>query len=126
VDTVTPSGASLLSSLTKSLIVNDNPGRHLPSLRQFRRLERRIQKPSSPRPARQPTPQPRRAEEVLAVLATLYPAGSAICREQMTEAAGISLPTAGKIRDWARANGRWPYEDSKGGFGHRRRKGGGT
>lgn len=121
-DTVTPSGASLLSSPRKSPIVNDNPPPRPMSLRRFLRLERRIRTAIAP-PETEPPRQPRQAEAVLAALARAFPPGTTICREQVCEVAGVSMPVAGAVRVWAKANGLWPYRDSKGGFA-RRRKGG--
>ena len=66
----------------------------------------------SPRP--RPIPKPPRAEEVLAAVAARYPAGSTVTGRMIAEAGGINLATAGQIRQWARANGRWPFANGKG------------
>lgn len=93
------------------------------SLRRFLNVERRLRTittPSAPDPVKQPA----QAEAVLTALATRFPPGSTICREQVAEAAAVSMSVAGAVRIWARSVDRWPYVDSKGGFGHRRKGGG--
>jgi hypothetical protein len=61
-----------------------------------------------------PIPKPPRAEEVLAAVAARYPAGATVTGRMIAEAGDVNLATAGQIRQWARANGRWPFANGKG------------
>jgi len=60
---------------------------------------------------------------VLAILAEHFTPGSTVRREQVSEVASVPKSVAGSVRIWARSVGRWPYADSKGGFGRRRQGG---
>ena len=59
-------------------------------------------------------PRPPRAEEVLAAVAARYPAGATVTGRMIAEVGGVNLATAGQIRQWARAQGRWPFANGKG------------
>ena len=61
-----------------------------------------------------PIPKPVRAEAVLAAVAARYPAGSTVTGPMIAEVGGVNLATAGQIRQWARAHGRWPFANGKG------------
>ncbi len=61
-----------------------------------------------------PIVKPAGAEEVLAAVAARYTPGSTVSLPQIGEAGGVSPGMAGKIRRWARANGRWSYVDGRG------------
>ena len=61
-----------------------------------------------------PIVKPAGAEEVLAAVAARYAPGSTVSLPQIGEAGGVSPGLAGKIRRWARADGRWPYVDGRG------------
>jgi hypothetical protein len=61
-----------------------------------------------------PIPKPPWAEEVLAAVAARYPAGATVTGRMIAEASGVNLATAGQIRQWARAHGRWPFANGKG------------
>jgi hypothetical protein len=61
-----------------------------------------------------PVPKPLRAEEVLAAVAARYPSGATVTGRMIAEVGGVNLATAGQIRQWARANGRWPFANGKG------------
>jgi len=61
-----------------------------------------------------PTPKPPRAEAVLAAVAARYPAGATVTGPMIAEVGGVNLATAGQIRQWARAQDRWPYANGKG------------
>jgi hypothetical protein len=61
-----------------------------------------------------PIPKPPRAEEVLGSVAARYPAGSTVTLPMIAEVGGVNLATAGQIRQWARAHGRWPFANGKG------------
>ena len=61
-----------------------------------------------------PIVKPAGAEEVLASVAARYASGSTVSLPQIAEAGGVSSSLASKIRQWARANGRWPYVDGRG------------
>jgi hypothetical protein len=60
-----------------------------------------------------PIAKPPRAEEVLAAVAAQYPAGATVTGRIIAEVGGVNLATAGQIRQWARANGRWPFANGK-------------
>ena len=61
-----------------------------------------------------PISKPPRAEEVLAAVAARYPAGATVTGRMIAEVGGVNLATAGQIRQWARAHGRWPFVNGKG------------
>ena len=61
-----------------------------------------------------PIPKPPRAEAVLAAVVARYPAGVTVTGRMIAEAGGVNLATAGQIRQWARAQGRWPFANGKG------------
>ena len=61
-----------------------------------------------------PIAQPPRADEVLAAVAAPYPAGSTVTLPMVAEVGGVNLATAGQVRQWARAHGRWPFANGKG------------
>jgi hypothetical protein len=61
-----------------------------------------------------PIPKPPRAEEALASVAARYPAGSPVTLPMIAEVGGVNRATAGQIRQWARAHGRWPFANGKG------------
>jgi hypothetical protein len=61
-----------------------------------------------------PIAKPPRAEEILATVAARYPAGATVTGRMIAEVGGVNLATAGQIRQWARANGRWPFVNGKG------------
>jgi hypothetical protein len=61
-----------------------------------------------------PIPKPPRAEELLAAVAARYPAGATVTGRMIAEAGRVNLATAGQIRQWARANSRWPFANGKG------------
>jgi hypothetical protein len=65
-----------------------------------------------------PIPKPQRAEEFLVRrrrIAARYPVRRRrITGRMIAEAGGVNLATAGLIRQWARAQGRWPFADGKG------------
>ncbi len=121
-----PSSASVLSSLLCPSRVNAQPDVPLCELvRRVLRAERRIRtdRPAPPPPAARP--KPAQADQVLELVAGAYKPGDRVGRHQVAAAAGIAPSTAGFIRQWAIAEGRWPYRDALGGWAaYRARKGG--
>ena len=78
-------------------------------VREILRIERGLRR-YDPRP-QPPPPRPDRADEVLAALAALYPAGSQVGYREIESASGCSRSTAFEVRRWAqhRAVRLWPY-----------------